>query len=149
MVSNLTCEHSIAAKCCLVIWETKLIGNWNQGKDEIYTNRPYLTDLLEGKSKRLSFLWSIFTNIPLQLSCTTDSSAREHSPLGEVSLYGWSPVLQVWIQLLRYTQITTYFFLIISNLIQMDTSCTVILPPTVSVLWLSHPWISTCSYRLL
>ena len=27
---------------------------------------------------------------------------REHSTSGELSLYGWSPVLQVWIQMLHY-----------------------------------------------
>ena len=32
------------------------------------------------------------------------SPSREHSLLGEGSLYGWSLVLQVWIQLLNYTQ---------------------------------------------
>ena len=36
-------------------------------------------------------------------------SSREHSLLGDVSLNGWSPVLQVWIQLLHYIQITAYF----------------------------------------
>ena len=36
--------------------------------------------------------------------------ARVHSPLGEVSLYGWSPALQVWNQLLHYIQIITLFF---------------------------------------
>ena len=36
---------------------------------------------------------NIFLFLPFPLS-------REHSLLGEVSLYGWSPVLQVWIQLL-------------------------------------------------
>ena len=35
----------------------------------------------------------------------------------EESLYGWSHVLLVWIQLLRYTQITTYL-LLLSNPIQ-------------------------------
>ena len=33
----------------------------------------------------------------------------EHSLLGEVSLYGWSPVLQVWIRLLHYIQKTIIF----------------------------------------
>ena len=35
---------------------------------------------------------------------------REHSP-GEVSLYGWSPVLKVWIPLLRYAQKRHIIFL--------------------------------------
>ena len=34
----------------------------------------------------------------------TYSDCREHSPLGEVSLNGQSPVLLVWIQFVHYTQ---------------------------------------------
>ena len=34
---------------------------------------------------------------------------REHSPMGEVSLYGWPPVLQVWIQLLHSIQKHIFF----------------------------------------
>ena len=36
---------------------------------------------------------------------------REHSPLGEVSLYDWSPVLQVWTQQLHYIQITHIYLI--------------------------------------
>ena len=35
--------------------------------------------------------------------------AREHTPLGEVSLCSWPTVLPVWIQLLHFIQIRTYF----------------------------------------
>ena len=43
--------------------------------------------------------------------------------IGEVSLYGWSPVLQVWVQLLHYIQITTYFLALIrSSLVKLETS---------------------------
>ena len=34
--------------------------------------------------------------------------AREHTPLGEVSLCSWPTVLPVWIQLLHFIQIRTY-----------------------------------------
>ena len=34
---------------------------------------------------------------------------KNNSLLGEISLNGWSPVLQVWIQLLHYIRKTTYF----------------------------------------
>ena len=54
---------------------------------------------------------------------------REYSLLGEVSLYGRSPVLQVYIQLLHYIQITYK-----SSLVKLETSCAVILPPTMCVL---------------
>ena len=54
--------------------------------------------------------------------------AREHSPL-EVSLYCWSPVLQVITQLLHYILITTYYMLW-SNPIM--STCAVILPPTMN-----------------
>ena len=42
---------------------------------------------------------------------------REHSPLGVVWLYAWSPVLQVWTQLHQYTH-----FLIKSNPVNLETS---------------------------
>ena len=56
--------------------------------------------------------------------------------LGEVSLYGWSPVLQVWIQLRHYKQIPNNMFspLVKSSLMKLESSCTVIFPPMVSVL---------------
>ena len=38
-----------------------------------------------------------------------DTKDREHPPLREVSLHGWSPVLQVWIQLLHYIQKHIFF----------------------------------------
>ena len=68
-------------------------------------------------------------------STLTVTPLREHSPLGKVSLYGWSLVLQVCTELLHYILIATYFLLLKSNLVRLETSCTVILPPTVSVLW--------------
>ena len=39
-------------------------------------------------------------------------------------LFGWSPVIQVWIQLLHYIQITTniFFFLVQSSLVKLETS---------------------------
>ena len=37
--------------------------------------------------------------------------SKEHSPLRQVSLYGWSLVLQDWIELLHSIQITTYLLL--------------------------------------
>ena len=62
---------------------------------------------------------------------------REHSLLGKVSLNGWSPVLQVWIQLLHYIRKTGDIFslLVKSSLVKLETSCTVTLPTMVSVLW--------------
>ena len=56
-------------------------------------------------------------------------STIENSLLGEVSLYNWSPVLQAWIQLLlHHIQIIAYFLLLVkSNLVKIDSSCTVIL----------------------
>ena len=47
-------------------------------------------------------------------------------------------ILQAQIQLLRHIQIT--YFLFWSVPAKLETSCTVILPPTVSVLWLGS-WI--------
>ena len=57
---------------------------------------------------------------------------REHSPLGEGSLHGWSPVIQVWIQLL----LNIFSLLVKSSLVKLETSRTLILPLTVSVLCL-------------
>ena len=56
--------------------------------------------------------------------------------IGEVSLNSWSPVWLVWIQQFQYIQITTYFLvhMVRSNPVKLETSHTVILPPTVSVL---------------
>ena len=41
--------------------------------------------------------------------------ARLHSSLGDVSLYGWSIILKVWIQLLHYIQATKYFLLLVKS----------------------------------
>ena len=58
------------------------------------------------------------------------TSEREHSPLGEVSLFSWSPVLQDQIQLLFYIKLTTCFlFFVKSSLVKQETSCIAILPP--------------------
>ena len=38
------------------------------------------------------------------------SESREHSLLGEVSLYSWSPVLLAWNQLVHYIQKQLIFF---------------------------------------
>ena len=57
---------------------------------------------------------------------------REHSPLGEGSLHGWSPVIQVLIQLLH----NIFSLLVKSSLVKLETSRTLILPITVSVLCL-------------
>ena len=52
---------------------------------------------------------------------------------GEVSLYGWSPVWLAWISL--HTQVEHIIFLFGRiQTSQLETSCTLILPPTVSVL---------------
>ena len=56
----------------------------------------------------------------------------EHSPLGEASLYyGWSPVLQVWIQQLHYIRITTHFLF-------WWTPVLAILPPMLIILVLPN-----------
>ena len=51
-------------------------------------------------------------------------------------LSGWFPVLQVWIQLLHYIQKNNIVSsLVKSSLVKLETSCAVIFPPTVSILW--------------
>ena len=40
---------------------------------------------------------------------------RERSPLGDVSLYGWSPVVQVWIQLHKQNMFVFGLFPILLN----------------------------------
>ena len=62
--------------------------------------------------------------------------AREHTPLGEVSLCSWPTVLPVWIQLLHFIQIRTYF-LFWSNPVLLSWRPTVqwSSPPTASILW--------------
>ena len=56
---------------------------------------------------------------------------------GEVSLYSWSQVLQVLIQLLHYIQVIFFFpFLVKYSIVKLETSHTRwILPPNVSILW--------------
>ena len=85
------------------------------------------------KTCKLCFL---FQSLPWENSCLWTAFglihvAREQSPLGEVLLHGWSPVLQAWIQQLCYIQITqhSWFFG------HQDTRSSVILPPSRSVLW--------------
>ena len=55
---------------------------------------------------------------------------------GEVSLYGWSPVLHVCIPLVHYlhTKNNLFTLSVKSRLVKLETSRTVILRPTVSVL---------------
>ena len=64
------------------------------------------------------------------------SWCREHSLLGEVFITSWSPVLQVWIQLLHYLQIRTYF-LLRSNLVLLKQWS--FLPPNGESSWSSLP----------
>ena len=65
-----------------------------------------------------------------------DRLFTEHSPLGDLSPYDLSPVLQVWIKLLHYTQINNFFSsLVKSNLVKLEYSCTVILPRVLSGLF--------------
>ena len=75
----------------------------------------------------LKLRWKSYLHTGL-VPCT-----RERSHLGEVSLYSWSPVLQVWIQLLNSS-------LVKSSLVKLETSCTAILLPLAIVLclFLSH-----------
>ena len=68
------------------------------------------------KFSKVSFFLSLsFLNCGISSLCISLSfiilniSDREHSLLGEGSLYGMSPVLIVWIDLLHYVQETTYF----------------------------------------
>ena len=74
------------------------------------------------------FFWKSFkaqSSVYLFVShnhCQSLWVSREHSQLGKVSLYIWSPVLQVWTQLLWY-------ILVKSNLVNLETRCTAILPP--------------------
>ena len=49
-----------------------------------------------------------FTIVKCFIKLTTENNHLGGGE-GEVPLKGWSPVLQVWIQLLHYIQITTYF----------------------------------------
>ena len=60
-------------------------------------------------------------------------SVMGHSPLGEVSLYRWCPVLQVWLQLLDYipTNNHIFSFWLKSSLVKLETCHTY---PTESVL---------------
>ena len=58
----------------------------------------------------MSFLLSLSLYLSIYLSCTNfHCFSREYSPLGEGLLRGRSRVLQVWIPLHHYIQITTYF----------------------------------------
>ena len=63
------------------------------------------------------------------------SLQRENSPQGKDHCrYSWSPVLRVWAQLIHYLQINHFFLFVKSILVViLETSRTVILPPTVSV----------------
>ena len=64
------------------------------------------------------------------LNQTVYPRVREQSQLGT---YHWSPVLQAWTELLHYIRITTFSFLVKSNLVKLETSRTLILPPMGNV----------------
>ena len=59
----------------------------------------------------------------------------EHSLLGEVSLYSWSPVFKFGFSCFITYRNNNFSLLVKSCLVKLENSCTVILPPTVSVLW--------------
>ena len=67
------------------------------------------------------------------MSLHTYTNAENTHCWGEVSLSDWSPVVQVWINLLQYIQITS-FFLVKSSLVKLETSHKVIFPTMVIVL---------------
>ena len=93
-----------------------------------------LEDLLDNKKV-------ILPNLSLQYWIDW---TREHSPLGEVSLYyGWC--IQFDKFGLNYIRTYTFSFLVKSNLPKLETSHTVMLPPMVSVLWIEHNNTSYCS----
>ena len=61
-----------------------------------------------------SIIWvltCLFKPVHLRVKDISVRWFREQSPLGKVSLYSWSPVLQVWIQLLQYIQNQNILFL--------------------------------------
>ena len=83
------------------------------------------------KIETISIVQYLVLTSTLCLIASTENTHR----WGELSLYSWSPVLQAWVQLLHYKQLTTLFlFLVKYSLVKLETSCTVILPP--SVMWL-------------
>ena len=91
----------------------------------------------------------------LSLSCYNflicHTPTNEHSLLGEISLYGWSPVFYKF----EFSSFTLYnkqhsFFFVKSNLFKLETSHSMLRPPTVSVLC-SHTFADpspTCSLSL-
>ena len=83
--------------------------------------------------KILPLLYSICLLWPFTYLLWRDSNSRPENThhWGE---YGLSPVLQAWIRLLLYIQNHIFSLLVKSSLFKLETSCTVILLPMVSVL---------------
>ena len=53
---------------------------------------------------------------PLNMSLVIECLVREHLSLKNVSLHGWSQVLQVWIQLLPYVDTNNNIFFIFGQI---------------------------------
>ena len=67
-----------------------------------------LSDIYKYESKQLSlqfWLWFESPKTMVQTYYLNLLTKRTHSPLGEVSLYSSSPVLQVWIELVHYIHV--------------------------------------------
>ena len=112
----------------------------------------------------ISNFWKLEKSLKLEKSCKLKKSVYiytyyklhtltwELSPLGEVLLYGWSPVLHVWILLLHYIQLIKYVLFV-----KLESSRTVMLPPTASVFcinfclssltFFNSPWL--CSLKVI
>ena len=81
-------------------------------------------------------LFFVTQGLPLLLLVALSTSLhREHSPYGEGSLYGWPLVLtRCYWTVSIHTKDNIFSSSVKSNLVKMETSLAVILPPTVSVL---------------
>ena len=75
----------------------------------------------------------------MQPLCYHHGSNQRALTVEQESLYCWFPVFKVWIQLLQYIQINYIFSVLVkSNLVKLETSCTVIFPPMLVLLQSYH-----------
>ena len=69
---------------------------------------------------------------------------------GKVSLYGWPPIYFVWIQLLCFCWISNSFTCSVkSKPVKQEVSCTVLIPPMLSILWYRPTYTNTQSLSLV
>ena len=94
-----------------------------------------IINLLSSDGQKIKLFYFLTAKI-ITFSCT-EWLPREHSQFWGLSLYSWSAVLEVWIQLVHYIKTITFVLLWSASVLSNWRLAVgpVLLPPTLNVLW--------------